>query len=68
MKQIKCFRIILEDIKSLKQTRHFRINLEDTEITERNGISQNYSTRDEIVEAGIIFRNKFGGYKNHWKK
>ena len=56
---------MLENMKSLKQTRHFRINLEDTEITERNGISQNYSTRGEIVEAGIIFRNKFGGYRNH---
>lgn len=49
MEQIKCFEIILEGIKSLKQTEYFRSNLEDTKITETNKVSQNYM-RHKIIQ------------------
>ena len=56
------------DMKSLKQTKRFRINLEDTEITKTNKISQNYCRRDKIIDQSKIFWNKFGGFRNHWNK
>ena len=43
------------DMKSLKQTKRFRINLEDTEITKTNKISQNYCRRDKIIDQSKIF-------------
>lgn len=49
MEQIKCFEIILEGIKSLKQTEYFRSNLEDTKTTETNKVSQNYM-RHKIIQ------------------
>lgn len=63
IKQIECLKIILENAKSLKK-QYFRINFEDTKSLKYIfKMYQNYSKRNKIIETNKMFENYSSRHK-----